>query len=47
MNKPKNEKIWVTYTKKENDRSIYFAYDEKWNKLGKNKNPTELEKLFK
>ena len=59
MKIPSNEKLWLTITSESNktyivtsnkDRSTYFLYlvnEDKLEKVGKGKNPPELEKLIK
>ena len=59
MKIPSNEKLWLTITSESNktyivtsnkDRSTYFLYlvnEDKLEKVGKGKNPPEVEKLIK
>lgn len=55
MKIPNNERLWMTiiddqhsvfYITSNKDRSVYYIYSEKDGKLGRGKNPTDLEGEF-
>lgn len=55
MKIPNSERLWVTiideqhsvfYITSNKDRSVYYIYSEKDGRLGRGKNPTDLESEF-